>query len=501
MEKEDDKIILKRPMGETQVGQRAEVNIFKNSNTQSSIYLSTKDDTEIYDFLVDEKKILRLDYDFEHARKEEDGPAYLFKEDYTFLLGDNVLDLIGPDYNSEGNKFIASKNSHEKFVMYRKVYKKLAEKNKEGYKWFVDLYDKMVGLSEISLEWDEENKTLVFDIIWPSILEFKSTKYINQEMTDIPPHNRIIFGAPGTGKSHSLNKDRCEHFGERYERVTFHPNYSYSQFVGTYKPVPKLDNNNKPTGDITYDYVPGPFIRAYIEAYKEPDEPYLLLIEEINRANVTAVFGDVFQLLDRKNGESEFEIETSEDIRNHFYKEMKDEIKNGDFDCKRMKIPKNMYIWATMNSADQGVFPMDTAFKRRWDFEYIGIDHGVDDNYKEYQAKFPGLEEPINWNKLRKGINKKLSRGNVNEDKLLGPYFISKDILDKMDKENYDINNEFIKSFKSKILMYLFEDAGKHCEDLFEGFDGRPTFSEILDKFDKKGLKIFGDDFPEKLSE
>ncbi len=132
--------------------------------------------------------------------------------------------------------------------------------------------------------------------------------------------NRIVFGAPGTGKSFGL-KDDCDKLMEdtvgTYERVTFHPDYSYSQFVGTYKPVMDSDGRS-----IRYDFVPGPFMRVYVDALKsgrtEAPQPHLLLIEEINRAKVAAVFGDVFQLLDRDDdGVSEYEIQASEDIRRY----------------------------------------------------------------------------------------------------------------------------------------------------------------------------------------
>lgn len=124
------------------------------------------------------------------------------------------------------------------------------------------------------------------------------------------PYNRIVFGAPGTGKSHALKVD-SKVFEDNVERVTFHPNYSYSQFVGTYKPI-----QGEKTSDIIYEYVPGPFMRVYVRALNHPKENFLLLIEEINRANVAAVFGDVFQLLDRKNGISEYPVATTEDIKN-----------------------------------------------------------------------------------------------------------------------------------------------------------------------------------------
>ena len=161
--------------------------------------------------------------------------------------------------------------------------------------------------------------------------------------------NRIVFGAPGTGKSYKLKKDSeklLKNNNGTFERVTFHPDYSYSQFVGTYKPV------TDSSGEISYKFVPGPFMRVYVKAIKNPNKPYLLLIEEINRAKVASVFGDVFQLLDRdEEGVSEYDIQTSEDVKKYLIEELGEGIAS----CDKMKIPSNMFIWATMNSADQGV--------------------------------------------------------------------------------------------------------------------------------------------------
>ena len=184
-------------------------------------------------------------------------------------------------------------------------------------------------------------------------------------------------------------------FDGAFERVTFHPEYSYSQFVGTYKPVMGEDGES-----IKYNYVPGPFMRMYVEAIKsartDNPQPYLLLIEEINRAKVAAVFGDVFQLLDRDdNGVSEYEIQASEDIRRYLAKELNVPMDS----CKHIRIPDNMYIWATMNSADQGVFPMDTAFKRRWNFEYLGINDNEDEIKGIGKITLAGMDEPIEWNR------------------------------------------------------------------------------------------------------
>lgn len=317
----------------------------------------------------------------------------------------------------------------------------------------------------------------------------------NTSLTSSFSRNRIVFGAPGTGKSYMVNQDRAELLGSEnetdYERVTFHPDYSYANFVGTYKPVPCKDENGEES--ISYRYVPGPFMRVYVKALRNGRtadvKPFLLIIEEINRAEVAAVFGDIFQLLDRDENEvSEYPIQASEDIKNY----LADELGGEPDDYSQIRIPDNMFIWATMNSADQGVFPMDTAFKRRWDFTYIGID----DNDEEIRGKTVviGSEKPqrIEWNKLRKAVNRFLARQKINEDKQLGPYFISRKIIVPADGNEID-SKRFTEAFKNKVLMYLFEDAARQKRPaLFEGcFQNSSRYSEICREFEQKGIRIF----------
>lgn len=305
--------------------------------------------------------------------------------------------------------------------------------------------------------------------------------------------NRILFGAPGTGKSFTLEheKDALLADGGEYERVTFHPDYSYAHFVGTYKPVPCKDDQGHDA--ITYAYVPGPFMRTYVKALQnsrtDAPKPFLLVIEEINRANVAAVFGDVFQLLDRGDDEvSEYPIQASEDIKKY----LAGELGGNPDDYSEIRIPDNMFIWATMNSADQGVFPMDTAFKRRWDFTYLGIDDSeagiVGKKVELGQGEYRRVVE---WNALRKAINSELLTYKVNEDKLMGPYFISKKNLPEGDTIDPAV---FTRIFKNKVLMYLFDDAAKQKRpSLFAGCkdENKNLYSQICREFDTKGVFIF----------
>ena len=309
------------------------------------------------------------------------------------------------------------------------------------------------------------------------------------------PHNLIYFGAPGTGKSYELNKQAEKCFPDsNISRVTFYPDYTYSQFVGCFKPMTDFESSEDGTkkSTITYRYVYGPFLRTYVEACKHPDQNYLLIVEEINRANPAAVFGDVFQLLDRRpDGRSEYSVVTPEEMRDQLARD----LEGSEADVSRLVIPSNMYIWATMNSADQGVFPMDTAFKRRWDFKYMGINEGEDADINgtplsEIKVLCGGRE--IVWNRLRRAINQLMLSESVhiNEDKLIGPFFIAPSVL--VDEKR------FAQVFKDKVLLYLYEDAGKMKHPQMFRSDLK-TYSEICEYFDEHGEGVFGQGFNDHL--
>lgn len=342
----------------------------------------------------------------------------------------------------------------------------------------------------VSSEWRPDRadaRKPLIDWIFALMQEIKFSTGYQSEF----PRNRILFGAPGTGKSFTLNreKDLLLADGGEYERVTFHPDYSYANFVGTYKPVPCKDSDGKDA--ITYSYVPGPFMRTYVKALQnsraDAPKPFLLVIEEINRANVAAVFGDVFQLLDRGDDEvSEYPVQASEDIKKY----LAGELGGNPDDYSEIRIPDNMFIWATMNSADQGVFPMDTAFKRRWDFTYLGIDDSETGIVGKKVILGQGEHRRVvEWNALRKAINNELLAYKVNEDKLMGPYFISKKNLP--DGEMIDAA-VFTRIFKNKVIMYLFDDAAKQKRpSLFAGCEDKNLYSQICREFDSKGVYIF----------
>lgn len=298
--------------------------------------------------------------------------------------------------------------------------------------------------------------------------------------------NRILFGAPGTGKSYQLKKEQEEYFplAEQFERVTFHPAYSYAQFFGTYKPVSEGEK-------LFYQFVPGPLLHMLLRALLHPERNYLLIIEEINRADVAAVFGDVFQLLDRDGaGRSEYDIDIPEDLRR--YLQDHHEAVNGQdtyiyqgllagaLRAGKLYLPANLYLWATMNSADQGVMPLDTAFKRRWQFTYIG----VDDNQEQADfGPFELADGSYTWLQARARVNQRLKAvGDITEDRLLGPFFLR--------AANAPDQQHFCELFQSKVLMYLYQDVAKYAGS--EIFDQTyTTYSELCHAFMENGLAIF----------
>lgn len=336
------------------------------------------------------------------------------------------------------------------------------------------------------------------------LLEFNeldsSTNNIVNQIEDVKenrmfqlPYQRIFFGAPGTGKSYKLNQEAEKHFAGHYARVTFHPNYMYGNFVGQYKPYPAEDNPEK----ITYRFVPGVLLNQLVEALKNPEENYLVIIEEINRANVAAVFGDLFQLLDRDGtGNSEYSISTTKEVqdylRNEAFKDISLDLnvekRLGD-EFSNLYLPNNLFIWATMNSADQGVMPMDTAFKRRWEFEYTDVNEIPKSDSGRFESYYFEMSSgaKYSWNEYREAVNAKLSKLNIAEDKLLGPYFITKSILESDDKKHITA------VIKNKVLMYLYEDAAKaYRGKLFaEGIYG--TYSQLCKAFDNNPLTIFAE--------
>lgn len=257
----------------------------------------------------------------------------------------------------------------------------------------------------------------------------------------------IYFGAPGTGKSHKVR----EIIGEETNlpnvfRTTFHPDTDYASFVGCYKPSmrPTTSAEKTLTGkdeEIVYTFVPQVFTDAYVYAYKHPAETTYLVLEEINRGNCAQIFGDLFQLLDRKDGVSEYKIKADNDLAKYLVAQFGEEsegIKDG-----KLCLPANLSILATMNTSDQSLFPMDSAFKRRWEWEYVPINYSADILSGSFDITIG--EKVYSWVEFIQSVNKHIFDLTQSEDKQMGNFFI---------KHSVDESE-----FKSKVMFYLWYEV------------------------------------------
>ena len=382
------------------------------------------------------------------------------------------------------------------------------------------------------------------------------------------PIQQILFGAPGTGKSHTINSD-ANITEQNSIRTTFHPDSDYSTFVGCYKPTKKeqskgvltplndlisiskeqstteqrvkfiskyaesikaaakengLSDNriirdtnyfgwNSDTylmnflneileerakiddSEITYDFTPQAFTNAYVAAWKNVESPFFLIIEEINRGNCAQIFGDIFQLLDRDEyGYSSYKTTPDQDLANYIREQFTDtdiddaDVKSG----KKMQLPPNLHIWATMNTSDQSLFPIDSAFKRRWDWRYIPIDYTDRGHYINCG------DTQYSWADFLQKVNDRVESVTQSEDKKLGYWFMGNGA------EQKEIT---IDRFVSKVVFYLwndvFKDFGKSGNTIFKDsfakfhlffdFSGKPKFDVVkafLDALEVKSREI-----------
>ena len=270
-----------------------------------------------------------------------------------------------------------------------------------------------------------------------------------------PTLQQIYYGAPGTGKSYKINE--ITKSTKNFTRTTFHPDSDYSTFVGCYKPTMEPTGTivgGKEQTKISYSYVAQAFLQAYTAAWKNTNEPYYLIIEEINRGNCAQIFGDLFQLLDRdENGMSSYGITPDKDIANYLRKEFaKSEIENADIkNGNTMMLPSNLYILATMNTSDQSLFPIDSAFKRRWDWEYVPIEDAGKKHYIKVGNK------KYDWWTFIDTINNSIDHITGSEDKKIGYWFV------KPQNNDREIT---AKQFVGKVLFYLWNDVYKDYFDM-----------------------------------
>lgn len=357
---------------------------------------------------------------------------------------------------------VVGKDAHEDVGPLR-IYKSFVKENLHPYV--------SCGNNEFSLKGDtnklEEYLTLVstsLDLLCSEIPEGATPEEKDDNNENTSPAQTIFYGCPGTGKSYKVKNETEGEDGKKviwYEkptdedntckkfegiptdeekkkltnnifRTTFHPDYDYATFVGCYKPVKEGDA-------IDYKFIPQVFTNAYVCAYRHREDPIYLIIEEINRGNCAQIFGDLFQLLDRTNGESDYAIKPDTELAKY--------LAGQGVPSDELKLPDNLHIYATMNTSDQSLFPMDSAFKRRWEMEYMPI------NYTHKKAsKFTIKvgDKKYSWIKFLEMVNERIVNATDSEDKQMGEFFIKGDVDER--------------EFKNKVMFYLWNDV---CKDLY----------------------------------
>ena len=383
---------------------------------------------------------------------------------------------------------------------------------------------------------EESNGKIALRIL-SDVKDGETVDAVEQEIQPPLPLQQIFYGAPGTGKSHKVNKEIQNTSNALVFRTTFHPDSDYSTFVGAYKPTMKsadrlysadelIDKLSEiktlghtypchkfaakywyslkglsaadikrivvacdfpesmtvevgkgiaigeemakhvQNDKIVYSFVPQAFLKAYVAAWQNPEQSVFLVIEEINRGNCAQIFGDIFQLLDRKDGVSEYPIKADQDIRDYLAKEFAGyDLEANILSGEELVLPANLHIWATMNTSDQSLFPIDSAFKRRWDWKYMPIH----DAGEQWTIALSDVE--YEWWDFVEKINNVIGNMTSSEDKKLG-YFFCKACNGKIDAER----------FVNKVVFYLWNDVFKDYElsdKAFQDGEGKLTFNKF----------------------
>lgn len=404
---------------------------------------------------------------------------YEINDDYSIILGDSILAIIGNEYQKEHNKVVFTHTEGADGSTPKIQLKKtdFASRGNE-YKWFVELYEKNIESLNFVTYVDDDNKTIKFDV------ELSSKLFVNDNEEEIDydnckriqtGNNIILYGVPGAGKSYTIENEYSDE-NTKKERVVFYPDYTYSDFVGQI--LPKSEN-----GDVTYQFIPGPFTRIVNEAYHNPMKKFILVIEEINRGNAPSIFGDIFQLLDR-DGKKEIKDKDGNLIPNKNYCASSYGIRNADVakivygdENHEVKIPSNMSIICTMNTSDQNIFTLDTAFQRRWNMRLI------ENKFRDGDEKFAKttiLDSNVTWQTFCETMNSLILENNnsmiSSEDKRLGTHFVT---MEELMEDDDKIKN---RRFPEKVIKYLWDDAFKLSrEEIFN--EKYKSLEDLIKKF------------------
>jgi hypothetical protein len=457
----------------------------------------------------------RFDHDIDEKEAEDYLlfwlPKYYVPNPYT--RKDGFQDIDCPTYFLKELYEYARKNPNCTYKdAYEYCFHETAKNNDDIIRNYINSYSRILSFSRDGLlnvtnvnpnivfkNMDRNDKKAFFDNFDNEIVFVRKTQESLQQ---------IYYGAPGTGKSHEIKRLTK---GKEVIRTTFHPDSDYSTFVGAYKPTTKkvpiystygekavevkdADGNPMTEDRIVYEFVEQAFLQAYIKAWKQfakadvgkAAEEVYLIIEEINRGNCAQIFGDLFQLLDRgEDGFSEYPIVADKDLQKQLAKAFADmpflnapsvcgmsaeevavKIRKGEI----LLLPNNLYIWATMNTSDQSLFPIDSAFKRRWDWQYMPIANGNRD------WRISANDNEYDWWEFLEKINALIGEKTSSEDKKLGYYFCkAKDgVIDA-------------KMFVGKVIFYLWNDVFKDYEfegDAFNDVEGKLTFDKFYKTID-----------------
>lgn len=394
----------------------------------------------------------------------------------------NILNFL------DNNEFVNQKK--EKFTEQKKktieLLNELKSISKNKSHFYIEAFISNAGYHGVSLKKWKQNKEYIYDVLFIDTL-FNLYIFDNNSETSIyceffqdddeikedvlvpkieicsqEVNNVIYYGSPGTGKSYKADNETK---GENVKKVTFHPDYDYHSFVGGYKPTMIGEGNNE---KIAYKFVPQIFTKIYVDAWKnyfstEETKPFYLQIEEINRGNCAEIFGDLFQLLDRdKNGFSKYEVTAEEELYKYL---LSSDGFGGDHDGikgGKLRLPSNLKIIATMNTSDQSLFPMDSAFKRRWDWIYVPIDYNCSSSDFTIQLN---NGKSFEWLSFLKIINEEIFEITKSQDKQIGNWFINAQNSGKVISES---------TFVNKVVFYLWNDVFKDEENtIFKTYDGK----------------------------